>query len=124
GVPDARVVPAEMQLVAEYLTTAMRPEDTFFATDSNPSWYYLAGRACPARFPIAYLAAPPSCQREIVRSLESRRVRFILTPAGRDSDARTDLLSRRSLYLLNRYVAGAYEPLRQIGGRQIWQRTR
>ncbi|MFB3778469.1 MAG: hypothetical protein ACE141_12705 [Bryobacteraceae bacterium] len=124
GVPDARVVPAEMQLVSEYLKTAMRPEDTFFATDSNPSWYYLTGKVCPARFPISYLAAPPSCQREIIQSLESRQVRFVLTAAARESDARTNLLSRKSLSLLNRYVAGTYAPLQRVGGSQIWERTR
>jgi hypothetical protein len=110
----------------------MKPGDSFFTLDPYPSWYYLLDRPCPTRFPIAFLAAPPEFQREIIRQLESSEVRFVLYMKDRP-DRSTSYTSPRHrihniphterLPILVRYLRSKHRVQKRILDHEIWIRA-
>jgi len=122
SVSDDSVVPDHMKDVARYLRSRMGPNDSLYTLDSLASWYYLVGRPCPSRYPIAYLAAHPDSQREVVQALESSRVRYVLQ-ASRDCPDKFLTQPRRMMPILQEYVDARYRLERTIDRWEIMVRN-
>lgn len=123
AVSDEELVPERMKLVVRYLKSEMKPGDALFSLDSNASWYYLLDRACPTRFPIAYLAAPPEFQQEIIGRLDTVKVRFILYQHDGPFSRIQHIPHERRLPVLMRYVRSKYKPQKRILDYEIWVRS-
>lgn len=120
GTPDEAFVSPKDQETIRFLKGRMGPSDSFFTLTSEASWYYFLGMPCPTRFPYIWLAPPQPFQEEIVRDLESKRVKWVLY---RDDDwsYRMDGIPNDEKFpIVAQFIRESYKPYRTIEGNEIW----
>ena len=63
-----------------YLSTQLKPDETFFALPYDCIYYYLTGKKSPTRQLIFFdhIKIPPEQERKIIRELEARSVRYVV----------------------------------------------
>jgi len=120
GNPDEHFIAENYIPTIAFLKNNLGPEEDFFTMTSEASWYYYIDKQCPARFQIVWLASPYFYQTEIVNSLNSHNVKFILYKNNYWSNAIDSIDNAIRLPLIIKYVNRHYSFFKKIDDNEIW----
>lgn len=119
-VTDAELVPEKYKAAARFLTDNLRKDETFYTLTSEGIWYYLVDKPCPTRFPVVVLAAPNFLQKQVVRDLDRKNVKFIITWDGYWSNCVDDIDMETRFPIILSYILRHYRRYKQVEGNEIW----
>ncbi len=103
---------------AHFLEENLRPGETFFALPYDPLYYYLLSRKSPTRQLIFFehINITPKQEREIIRELRRKEIRFILLSSLAFSDQRGNgLFGRDYCPLLAQYIQDNFILTKRFG---------
>jgi len=95
-----------------------------YSLSSKASWYYFINRPCPTRFPVTYFAQRNDYQKQLIESLDKKRVKYI------HFDNSSYITYLDSIHIFDRipivhdYVLQNYVRDTIIGKEEIWIRKR
>ncbi len=89
---------------------------------NDASWYYLTDRPCPTRFQIVWLATPRFYQNEVIRDLETKKVKYILYKNDAIWMNIDGIPNEKKLPILVKHIEDNYVFFREIHKNQIWAR--
>jgi hypothetical protein len=121
NVPDQSYLNGEQKTVVEFLSSRLKPGETFFTLTSEASWYYLLNRPCPTPFPYLWTAAPEAFQRREVESLEQAKVRYVIYRDGDWSESIDGIPNEARFPVLSAYLRDHYAPWETLGRCEIWR---
>ncbi len=122
SVTDQEFMRPQDKAAVTYLRRIMQPDDSFYTLTSEGTWYYWLDRPSPTRHAIAWFAMPVFYQREIIRDLERKKVRFILVKNGNWPCAIDGISIEKRLPLIMTYIRAHYVPHKTIGDNRLWIR--
>jgi hypothetical protein len=119
-VPDSAFVPQDYKTAIAFLKENLGPGENFMTLTNEASWYYYVGRPCPSRFLVVWFAMPDFYQREVVRDLETKGVKYILYRNSFWTNSIDSIPNEKRLPILFRYVNEHYRFCRDLNGNEIW----
>jgi len=113
--------------VLEFLNSRTQPGEEIFAYPYCPQYYYLSATRNPTRFSVLmYQINTDSQFRETVRSLEEKKVRYVIWDRGFSERAKwcwpTYALPRQEHLIVEPYLAEHYRLLKRIDEVEILER--
>ncbi len=122
GYPDSHFMPAGYAETSEWLKAHLEKDESFVTMTNEASWYYFVDRPSPTRFQVAWFAAPEKYQREMVRDLETRNVKYVIYRNANPVNDMDGIRNEKRLPIVFDYIDRNYRPCRDIGGNRIWVR--
>lgn len=119
-VPDSAYVPPDDAEALGFLQGNMKKGDLFFTLTSEAIWYYYLGLPCPTRFPYVWVAAPRPFQKEIVRDLDAKKVKWVLFK-DEDWSYRVDGIPNDEKFpVISDFIRGHYRFFKTVAGHEFW----
>jgi hypothetical protein len=115
---------AVIDIVQRYVSSHLRPGDTWFDFTNRGNLYFLLDRDCPVRQVEVAFYEPEERQREVIRRIEENpRIRFaIVPPDPGDNTAVDNVANRDRAPLVYAYLQGHFAPDYEEGGVIFWKR--
>jgi hypothetical protein len=117
---DAAVV----QIVNKYVTSSLRPDETFLDFTNSGMLYFLLERDCPVRQSEVGFFSHPDQQREVIRRVQSNaKVRAVLLPPHQTGRVTVDGVSNMERApLVWQYINTHFQPDFAEGDVVMWRR--
>ena len=75
---DSGFYPVNQRELIKFLNKLMKPEDGLYDLSTHPVVYYWFDKPSASRFPVFWIAATDDFQKEIVKDLEKKKVKYII----------------------------------------------
>ncbi len=119
---DPSFLTEDRRQVVAFLKKELKEGEPFFALTNDASWYYLLDRPSPTPYPCLWVAAPMAFQRQVVESLERKKVRIILYKNSFWGSSIDDIPDTQRFPAVTRYIQDHYVPYKKIADQEIWRR--
>ncbi len=106
--PDSRFLRSEYVQAANFLNRNLGKDETFYTLTSEGAFYYLVDRPSPSRFFLLFDAAPVVSQCQLVRDLDSHRVKYVVVYSPSWTNSLNYFTVPMRTPLVTRYVAKNY----------------
>jgi hypothetical protein len=77
NIPDQMLILENYKEAITFLKNNLNKDEYFFTMTSEASWYYFLDKPCPTRFPVVWFAMTNFYQKEIIKDLQEKNVKFI-----------------------------------------------
>lgn len=119
---DKEYVSKEYFEVVNHINNDKDQTASVYSLSSKASWYYFLNQSCPTRFPVTYFAQRNDYQKQLIESLDRKRVKYIHF----DNSSYITYLDSIHIFdripIVHHYVMGNYVRDTIIGKEEIWIR--
>lgn len=115
---------AVINIVQRYVSSRLKPGETWFDFTNRGNLYFLLDRDCPVRQLEVAFYESEGLQREVIRRIEQNpRIRFaLLPPYPSDNTAVDNVANRERAPLVYAYLQQHFTPDYEEGGVIFWRR--
>ncbi len=121
--PDRQFLTSEYAEAANFLNRNLGKNETFYTLTSEAAFYYLVERPCPTRFLLLFYAAPVPNQEELLRDLDSHRVKYLILDSPCVMNRLDGFTTPIRTPLVAAYAVKKYHPCVSFGQIRIWERN-
>ena len=113
----------KLREVVSFIEANTQDHETIFDFSSQPTYYFLANRRNPTRFPLTAYASTPAMQKEVIMDLEREQTPLVIYRSNNYLDRLDTVPFAKRNALIEKYLRKHYRPEKTIGGTVILLRN-
>ena len=114
---------SKLREVVSFIEAKTQAHETIFDFSSQPTYYFLANRRNPSRFPLTAYASTPAMQKEVITDLEREQTPLVIYRSNGYLDRLDTVPFTKRNALIEKYLRKNYRPEKTIRGTVILLRN-
>ncbi|MBK9246668.1 MAG: hypothetical protein IPM69_00770 [Ignavibacteria bacterium] len=120
---DDYYIPTHDKATIDYLKNTIQLDEEFLTLTGEGAWYYYLNKPCPVRFNIIQFAMYPEFQREVLRDLQHKNIKYILYSNSHWANRIDGFTNNQRLPEVMKYIHENYHLFKTIDHNQLWIRN-